>query len=120
MKNIFLILIVCALSSCATILGGSRANVKIHNLPENAVVYYNGVNKGHADKVKVYRKTPGSIKIVADSCVQEITFSKRPAYGFIVLDLATTGIPLIFDLIAGNLSRPAPKHIQYECTEVKK
>ena len=120
MKTILLALSMLFLSSCATILGGSRVKVHLHNLPANAVVYYNGVNKGNASTIKVQRQTPGKVKIVADSCQHEIYFSKKPAIGFIVLDVVTGVVPLVIDAVAGNLSKPTPRHIDFECQEIKK
>lgn len=120
MKTLFLAAIVLLFSSCATILGGSRVKVHIHNLPPNATVYYNGVNKGNSSTIKVQRQQPGKVKIVADTCVHEIYFSKQPAIGFIILDVATGVVPLVIDAVAGNLSKPTPRHIDFECQEIKK
>lgn len=111
-KNFFLnptlyaLISVLLLSSCATIIGGSKYNAKVH-VPKHsdATIFFNGeeVGKGEAS-LKVKRKDAGNLSftISKDGCDPETkTFNKRKFRGW-----AFTGSLISFTGLVGPIPLP--------------
>lgn len=110
------------LSSCASILGGSRDVSRVHNgTPANAKVYYNGNYVGNAPlNVKVpknARQGNSKIEIRADGYeTATINLTRKVSVGFTILDICTGGIWLAIDFATGNIYKPRPNKIIYDLT----
>lgn len=106
-------------TSCATILDGSRTRIKVHGFPNDAKIFYNGAYQGSGSQTIAVQKSAvknGTAKIEVKKEGYEpttMTLNKKTRVGFIVLDLMFGGIPLIFDVITGNLTAVRPGVVEY-------
>lgn len=108
------------LSSCATILDGSKTRVKVYGSPTDAKVYYNGAYQGEGTQTIGVQKSAvknGTAKIEVkregfESAI--ITLNKKTRVGFIVLDVIFGVFPLVIDIATGNLTAVRPGEVEYK------
>jgi hypothetical protein len=113
MKKLLLFLTAAfLLSSCATILTGSKRSVLFESNPSGAKIYVNGIEKG---------KTPSQIKVTADDRVDFKLegFSERVVVMDSKFNLVAilNGFSLIgwgVDAISGSLSRVDTKYVKVD------
>ncbi len=125
--QIFVILLLVFLSSCATILDGSRTRVRVINgSPANARVYLNGNYCGEApatlrvQKKSLKQEGGSKIEIKAEGYeTQTVVLTKKTKAGFIVLDLLFGFWPLVIDASTGNFAGVKPKRVRYYLTKEK-
>jgi len=112
-------LILLIFSSCATIFGGMKTNVKVKGYPEGAKVFYNGNFEGNAPcNVKVSKNSlkDGSTKIqikaegFKDS---EVTMSRKMKTGAFIGDLFIFPVGHIIDFVTGAIYKPYPNKIEF-------
>lgn len=108
------------LSSCATILDGSRTRVKVYGSPTDAEVYYNGAFQGKGKQTLAVQKSAvknGTAKIEVKRDGYEpatMTLNKKTQAGYIVLDILFGIVPLFFDAATGNLTAVRPGEVEYK------
>ena len=110
-------------SSCATILDGSKTRIKVYGFPTDAKIFYNGAYQGIGSQTIGVQKSAvkkGTAKIEVRKEGFEtatITLNKKTRVGFIVLDVVfgtpLLFIPLIIDVVTGNLTAVRPGIIEY-------
>ena len=127
MKKIISLTIIVAmllsLSSCATILGGSKKGVRVTGNPPNAKVYYNGNYVGEAPiNVKVPKNAQqgnSKITIKADNYKsQDVNLTRKWSLGYSALDILFGFVPFIIDAATGNIYQPKPNKINYNLEPV--
>ncbi len=107
------------MSSCATIFGGMKTNVKVKGFPEGASVYYNGNFEGNAPcNVKVSKNSlkDGNTKIQVKSEGyenSEITLSRKMKMGAFLGDILIFPVGHIVDFATGAIYKPYPAKVEY-------
>lgn len=114
------ILITISMSSCSTILSGTKQNIQINSEPSGAKIMINGIEKGKTPStVRVKKSMDGeSISLVKEG-YETKTFQPEPSFNEIsVLNLFN----LIFwaiDFASGSLWKYDPKYYMIELTPKK-
>ncbi|MBC7409971.1 MAG: hypothetical protein H7339_16415 [Arcicella sp.] len=121
MKKLMILLSLTILvSSCATILDGSKTRVKVDGLPNDAQIFYNGAYQGKGSQTIAIQKSAvknGNAKIeVKKEGYEPITIllNKKTRVGFIVLDVVFGFVPLLIDVVTGNLIAVRPGKVEYK------
>lgn len=118
-KLMFLLSFTVLLSSCATILDGSKTRVKVYGSPTDAKIYYNGAFQGEGSQTIGVQKSAvnnGTAKIEVkregfESAI--ITLNKKTRVGFVLLDVIFGVFPLVIDIATGNLTAVRPGKVEY-------
>lgn len=111
------------LSSCATILDGSRTRIRVHGTPNDAKIYYNGIYKGYGPQKFGVQKSAvrnGNAKIEVRKEgfeTETMVLSKKTRVGFIFMDLVLGVFPLFIDIATGNLTAVRPANVEYNLTK---
>lgn len=117
MKNLILgIAAAFTMTSCATIISGSKQNVKISSTPTEAVVIIDSVEVGKTPfKTKLKRKHEHTVRLELDGFQPyEITL-KRKFNGWIIANAFVGGIiGVVVDLATGSFYYLSPKEINAE------
>jgi len=114
-----LVAAILLLNSCATILDGNKTRIRVHQgVPAKAQVYSNGAFVGNAPAtVKVKKqslKHGATLEIKAEGYEsQTIKLYRKPRWGFVALSFVSGGIPLIVDILNGNITGVRPKKVDY-------
>ena len=118
-KLIVLLSFSLLVSSCATILDGSKTLVKVYGSPNDAKIFYNGAYQGTGSETIAVQKSAvnnGTAKIEVKKDGYEtatITLNKKTRVGFIILDVAFGIVPLLIDIVTGNLTAVRPGVVEY-------
>ena len=122
---IALITLLMLFSSCATVFGGKMNTISIQQANqqstqvENVKVFLDGELLGNAPlkmRVSKYRIQEASLIEIKSDGFETIEYQivRRPHVGYVLLDVVTGAIPLIIDVINGNIYRPNTRHIKYD------
>ncbi|WP_031427105.1 PEGA domain-containing protein [Flavimarina sp. Hel_I_48] len=108
-----LLLSVLLLSSCATIISGSRQNVEINSEPGSAEVYINGIEIGNTPVQKnLKRNQEYSLVLKLDGYEPYETKLERKFNAWYIGNIAFGGlIGLIIDPITGAMHKLKPEEI---------
>lgn len=120
-----LICVMLLVSSCATILGGKKntisvkQNGSINELVENVGVYLDGEFIGNTPlkiRISKYKIQEGSIIEIKSVGFETIEYEivRRPHVGYVLLNVVTGALPLIVDVLNGNIYRPNTRQIEYD------
>lgn len=117
-KLLSLVAILLVLSSCATILGGTKKGVRVTGEPANSKVYYNGSYVGDAPvSVKVPKSAKqgnSTITIKAENYnPSDVQLTRKWSFGYTILDIVTGVVPLVIDGVTGNIYQPKPNKVKY-------
>lgn len=122
-KLLLLFLISQLLTSCATILSGKFDTVKVKaGKPVHAKVYLNGNYVGEAPiKVRLAKDENNIIEIRADGYEpMAVQMRRRFAWGFAVADVCFGVVPLVVDLLTGDIYKLKPNKIRYDLKPIQK
>lgn len=113
-----LIAIIFSTTSCATILSGSKKGVRVKGEPVGAKVYYNGSYVGEAPITVQVPKTAtqgnSKLTIKAENYQPaEINLGRKWSIVYTVLDIGIGFIPLLIDVVTGNIYQPTPSTVKY-------
>ncbi|WP_420576265.1 PEGA domain-containing protein [Ekhidna sp.] len=115
MKKVFFLITVLSLSSCATIILGSRQPVSIASSPSNAQIYVNGELEGKTPKSINIKKSEAesfNIKIELEGYEPYETVLSRKTSGWIAGNIVFGGlIGLIIDAATGSMYKLSPEEI---------
>jgi hypothetical protein len=107
-------------SSCATLLDGNKTRIKVTGTPAGANVYANGSYVGKApEKMRIkkrsLRKTGGTVEVKMEGYEsQTIKIYRKPRWGLVAADVVTGIVPLVIDIVTGNIYGVRPKKVHYE------
>jgi len=117
---------VFTLTSCATIFGGQRNTIKVAmGSPNHAQVYLDGVLIGEAPfaiRIEKQQIQEGSLIEVKKEGYQTLEYEvvRRPHVGYVLLDIIGGVLPLVVDVVDGNIYRPNTRNIEYQLIPLKK
>ncbi|NPD44791.1 MULTISPECIES: hypothetical protein [unclassified Lentimicrobium] len=124
MALLLVIGMVTTMSSCATILGGRKNTIKVNaGSPLAAKVYLDGDCIGETPfKTRIEKRKiqEGSLIEIKKDGYETLRYEviRFPHVGYVMLDIVTGVIPLIVDVLDGNIYRPNTRNIEYELVPI--
>jgi hypothetical protein len=117
-------LIAVLMSSCATLMTGTKSGISVKGTPEGAKVYQSGSFEGEAPlRVRVSKKAMKSgqttIKIEKEGYMtQEVEINRKVRVGAIIANVVFTGVIIgnVIDFATGAIYKPHPGNIKYKLT----
>ena len=120
-----LITVIVFFSSCATVFGGKRNTIKVEaGSPEKAQIYLDGKYLGETPfeaRVSKYDLQEGSIIEIKKENYETMTYEvkRSPHIAYVISDLLGV-VPLLIDVVTGNIYRPNTNKIGYELKRISK
>ena len=124
MTLLLVIGMIILMSSCATILDGRKNTIKVQaGSPIDAKVYLDGEFIGETPfKIRIEKRKiqEGSLIEIKKEGYETLRYEviRFPHVGYVMLDIVTGVIPLIVDVVDGNIYRPNTRNIEFELVPI--